>query len=101
MATVGTEQQRCVDRLFVLLYTKEHYCIDSGSSSPYVLTSFSCTILKIVSLVLPPTHQTPEVRELSALQLSGMSARERNRAKRKARQMARRGSNDADVAERR
>ena len=30
-----------------------------------------------------------------------MSARERNRAKRKARQMARRGSNDADVAERR
>ena len=40
--------------------------------------------------------QSGEVQELSALQLSSMSARERNRAKRKARQMARRSSRDVD-----
>ena len=48
----------------------------------------------------PHTPKTPEVRELNALQLSGMSARERNRAKRKAKQMARRSSNDTDGTER-
>ena len=41
-----------------------------------------------------------DVRELSALQLSGLSARERNRAKRKAKLMARRASKDADTPER-
>ncbi len=40
--------------------------------------------------------QASEVHELSALQLSGLSARERNRAKRKAKQMARRTSKDTE-----
>jgi TATA-binding protein-associated factor len=40
--------------------------------------------------------QVSEVHELSALQLSGLSARERNRAKRKAKQMARRTSKDTE-----
>lgn len=41
------------------------------------------------------------MQELTALQLSGMSARERNRAKRKAKQMARRQSVDCEALERR
>ena len=40
-----------------------------------------------------------EVKEISALALKGMSARERNRAKRKARLMARRNSRDKDTPE--
>ena len=40
--------------------------------------------------------QPSDVHELSALQLSGLSARERNRAKRKAKQMARRASKDTE-----
>ena len=43
--------------------------------------------------------QGGEVKELSALAMSGMSARERNRAKRKARQLARRNSRESNTPE--
>ncbi|XP_064406197.1 TATA-binding protein-associated factor 172-like [Halichondria panicea] len=46
---------------------------------------------------VPNRKNSGEVQELSALQLAGMSARERNRAKRKAKQMARRSSRDTDA----
>ena len=39
------------------------------------------------------------MKEISALALKGLSARERNRAKRKARLMARRNSRDKDTPE--
>ena len=42
-----------------------------------------------------------QIRELSVLQDSGLSVRERNRAKRKARQLARRPSVDTDSIGRR
>ena len=43
--------------------------------------------------------QDGEAKEVSALALKGLSARERNRAKRKARQMARRSSRDKNTPE--
>ena len=42
-----------------------------------------------------------QVKELNALQLKGLSVREKNKAKRKARQLARRVSIDADSVNRR
>ena len=44
-------------------------------------------------------QQSGEAREISALVMKGLSARERNRAKRKAKQMARRNSRDKDTPE--
>ena len=65
-------------------------------SLPLLLFSFPLCVCVCVCVQV----QGRDVKELSALALSGMSARERNRAKRKAKQMARRNSRESDTPER-
>ena len=73
---------------------------NSNFLSPLSRSSLPLPLCVCVCVCVCVQVQGKEVKELSALALSGMSARERNRAKRKARQLARRNSRESDTPER-